>query len=147
MNPEVLSQLFARDFEKLETEIFEYQAPDNLWAKGGNIKNSGGNLALHLAGNLEHYLGSTFLNSGYKRDRSFEFNGKVNLDELIRRVRAAKQVVQQTLQQLSPSDFDDYFPLKPFGYEMTNEFFFMHLYSHFTYHLGQINYHRRLLDH
>jgi hypothetical protein len=29
---------------------------------------------------------------------------------------------------------------------MTLGYFLIHLYGHFNYHLGQINYHRRLLD-
>lgn len=146
MNPETLSQLFARDFESLESEIFEFNNPDNLWITGPGITNSSGNLALHLAGNLEHYLGAILLNSGYVRDREFEFGGKVDKDELISRIRSARKSVQQTLNQLTTDDLNKKYPLEPFGFEMTKEYFFMHLYSHFSYHLGQINYHRRLLD-
>lgn len=146
MNPETLSQLFARDFESLESEIFEFNNPDNLWITGPGITNSSGNLALHLAGNLEHYLGAVLLNSGYVRDRDFEFGGKVDKDELISRIRSARKSVQQTLNQLTTDDLNKKYPLEPFGFEMTKEYFFMHLYSHFSYHLGQINYHRRLLD-
>jgi len=146
MNPETLGQLFARDFETLESEIYEYTHEENLWIKESGITNSAGNLALHLAGNLEHFLGSVLNKSDYIRDREFEFNGKVSQEELISRIRSARQSVRATLDDMKPEDFSKIFPLQPFGFEMSTEYFLIHLYSHFSYHLGQINYHRRLLD-
>ncbi|MEQ8578048.1 MAG: DinB family protein [Balneola sp.] len=146
MNTETLTQLFARDFEKLESEIFEYSSEENLWIKEPGINNSAGNLGLHLAGNLAHFLGAVLNNSGYIRDREFEFNGKVDRDELISRIRDSRKTVLETLDNLTPEDFSKTYPLQPFGFEMSTEYFLIHLYSHFSYHLGQINYHRRLLD-
>jgi len=146
MNTETLAQLFARDFEKLETEIFAYTSEENLWIKESGISNSAGNLAIHLAGNLEHFLGSVLNKSDYVRDREFEFSGKVDQEEIISRVRSARKTVRETLDNLTPEDFGKTYPLQPFGFEMSTEYFLIHLYSHFSYHLGQINYHRRLLD-
>lgn len=146
MNTETLAQLFARDFETLESEIFSYNNEENLWIKESGISNSAGNLGLHLAGNLEHFLGSVLNKSDYIRDRGFEFNGKVDRDELIARIREAKKSVRATLDNLEENDFSKTYPLQPFGFEMSTEYFLIHLYSHFSYHLGQINYHRRLLD-
>ncbi|MFY0698190.1 MAG: DinB family protein [Balneola sp.] len=146
MNTETLTQLFARDFETLESEIFAYSTEENLWIKEPGINNSAGNLGLHLAGNLGHFLGAVLNNSGYIRDREFEFNGKVDRDELINRIRDSRKTVRETLDNLTPEDFPKTYPLQPFGFEMSTEYFLIHLYSHFSYHLGQINYHRRLLD-
>lgn len=146
MNPETLSQLFARDFETLESEIFAYSSEENMWVKESGINNSAGNLGLHLAGNLQHFLGSVLSKTEYVRDREFEFNGKVDQQELVSRIRAARQTVRVTLDNLTPEDIAKTYPLQPFGFEMSTEYFLIHLYSHFSYHLGQINYHRRLLD-
>jgi len=146
MTTETLTQLFARDFETLESEIFAYSTEENLWIKEPGINNSAGNLGLHLAGNLAHFLGAILNNSGYIRDREFEFNGKVDRDELINRIRDSRKTVRETLDNLTPEDFSKTYPLQPFGFEMSTEYFLIHLYSHFSYHLGQINYHRRLLD-
>ncbi len=146
MNPETLSQLFARDFEKLESEIFAYTNDENLWIKESGINNSAGTLGLHIAGNLEHFFGSVINKSDYVRDREFEFNGRVDKDELVSRIRSARRSVKETLDGMSSEDFQKTYPLQPFGFEMSTEYFFMHLYSHMSYHLGQINYHRRLLD-
>lgn len=146
MNSDTLSQLFARDFETLESEIFAYSSEENLWIKEAGINNSAGNLALHLSGNLQHFLGTVLSKSDYVRDREFEFNGKVTQEELVSRIRASRQTVRITLDNLAPEDFSKTYPLQPFGFEMSTEYFLVHLYSHFSYHLGQINYHRRLLD-
>ncbi|MEO9884482.1 MAG: DinB family protein [Balneola sp.] len=146
MNTETLTQLFARDFETLESEIFAYTNEENLWIKESGIKNSAGNLGLHLAGNLQHFLGSVLNKSDYIRDREFEFNGKVDREELVNRIRDSRKSVRETLDNLTADDFSKTYPLQPFGFEMSTEYFLIHLYSHFSYHLGQINYHRRLLD-
>lgn len=146
MNSDTLSQLFARDFETLESEIFAYSSEENLWIKEAGISNSAGNLALHLSGNLQHFLGTVLSKSDYVRDREFEFNGKVTQEELVSRIRASRQTVRVALDNLTPEDFSKTYPLQPFGFEMSTEYFLVHLYSHFSYHLGQINYHRRLLD-
>lgn len=146
MNSDTLSQLFARDFETLESEIFAYSSEGNLWIKEAGISNSAGNLALHLSGNLQHFLGTVLSKSDYVRDREFEFNGKVTQEELVSRIRASRQTVRVALDNLTPEDFSKTYPLQPFGFEMSTEYFLVHLYSHFSYHLGQINYHRRLLD-
>ncbi len=146
MNPETLSQLFARDFEKLESEIFAYTNDENLWIKESGINNSGGTLGLHIAGNLEHFFGSVINKSDYVRDREFEFNGRVDKEELISRIRSARKSVRETLDGMTDEDFGNAYPLEPFGFQMSFEYFFTHLYSHMSYHLGQINYHRRLLD-
>ncbi|MFY0683183.1 MAG: DUF1572 family protein [Balneola sp.] len=146
MNSDTLSQLFARDFETLESEIFAYSSEENLWIKESGISNSAGNLALHLSGNLQHFLGTVLNKSDYVRDREFEFNGKVTQEELVSRIRASRQTVRVALDNLTPEDFSKTYPLQPFGFEMSTEYFLVHLYSHFSYHLGQINYHRRLLD-
>ncbi|MEP5945145.1 MAG: DUF1572 family protein, partial [Balneola sp.] len=135
MNTETLTQLFARDFETLESEIFAYSTEENLWIKEPGINNSAGNLGLHLAGNLAHFLGAILNNSGYIRDREFEFNGKVDRDELINRIRDSRKTVRETMDNLTPEDFSKTYPLQPFGFEMSTEYFLIHLYSHFSYHL------------
>ncbi|WP_026167276.1 DinB family protein [Balneola vulgaris] len=146
MNPDTLCQLFARDFETLESEIMSYNNEHNLWIKESGINNSGGNLALHIAGNLSHFFGSVISKDGYERDRDFEFNGKTDRSELLMRIRAAKKSVCDTLDSMTDEELSKNYPIEPFGHEMTVEYFFMHLYAHMSYHLGQINYHRRLLD-
>lgn len=141
-----LSKLFERDFKRLENELNLYSEEQNLWIVKGEIANSAGNLALHLCGNLKHFIGATLAKSGYERDRPFEFSGKVSKAELIKDAAESSQVVINYLNNVSEEELSEEFPLQPFGHPMSVSEFLFHLYGHFNYHLGQINYHRRLLN-
>jgi uncharacterized damage-inducible protein DinB len=57
-----------------------------------------------------------------------------------------REAVLTALQQISNETLNSIYPSNVFGYEMTTEYFLVHLYGHLDYHLGQINYHRRLLN-
>ena len=142
-----LISLFERDLQKLEKEILAYQKEKNLWHIEKEISNSAGNLALHICGNLQHYIGAILGKSGYVRNRDLEFSIKnVEREKIIEKIKTTQKIVAQTLSNLNPDDLSNNYPQQVLGYEMTTEYFFIHLYGHFTYHLGQINYHRRLLD-
>ncbi|MBW8522059.1 DUF1572 domain-containing protein [Chryseobacterium chendengshani] len=142
-----LKSLYTRDLNKLKTEIESYQNEEALWKIDKDILNSGGNLCLHLVGNLKHFFGAILGNSGYVRNREEEFSLKnIPKSELIQQVEETLNVVISTLDQLSKEDLAKEYPIEPLGYKMTTEYFLIHLFGHLSYHLGQINYHRRLLD-
>ena len=144
---DILKQLFTSDLEKLKTEISSYTDEMNLWKISGDIKNSGGNLCLHLCGNLQHFIGAVLGNSGYVRNRDAEFSRKsVSVKELVKEVELTITAVENTLNHLKEERLGQKYPRNVFGYEMTTEYFLIHLAAHMNYHLGQINYHRRLLD-
>lgn len=144
---ETISKLFQRDLEKLKTEITSYKKPSNLWKVSGDIKNSAGNLCLHVLGNLQHFIGAVLGNSGYKRKRDFEFSRKdVPLAEILNEIDQTIVIVEKTLKDLSENKLNEIYPINVFDYEMSTGFFLLHLTTHLNYHLGQINYHRRLLD-
>jgi uncharacterized damage-inducible protein DinB len=143
----ILSQLFLRDLEKLKTEITSFKEEKNIWKISGDIKNSAGNLCLHLCGNLQHFIGAVLGNSGYVRNRDAEFNKKdVPIRELVAEIESTIKVVKKTLQELKEEELQKIYPINVFGYEMTTEYLVTHMAAHLNYHLGQINYHRRLLD-
>jgi uncharacterized damage-inducible protein DinB len=144
---DILKQLFTSDLEKLKTEISSYTDEMNLWKISCDIKNSGGNLCLHLCGNLQHFIGAVLGNSGYVRKRDAEFSRKsVSVKELVKEVELTITAVENTLNHLKEERLGEKYPRNVFGYEMTTEYFLIHLAAHMNYHLGQINYHRRLLD-
>ena len=144
---DILKQLFTSDLEKLKKEISSYTDEMNLWKISGDIKNSGGNLCLHLCGNLQHFIGAVLGNSGYVRKRDAEFSKKnVPVKELVKEVELTITAVENTLNHLKEERLGEKYPRNVFGYEMTTEYFLIHLAAHMNYHLGQINYHRRLLD-
>ena len=142
-----LIQLFERDLEKLKTEITSYKTPSKMWEVTGDLSNSAGNLCLHICGNLQHFIGSVLGISGYKRDRDSEFSRKnISMDEIIRKIDHTIFTVNKTLNELDVNKLEEIYPINVFGKEMTTGFFLAHLTTHLSYHLGQINYHRRLLD-
>jgi len=143
----ILQKLFQRDLEKLKTEITSYKDDKKMWEVSGDLKNSAGNLCLHICGNLQHFIGATLGNSGYIRKRDEEFSKKnIPVNELVQEIYKTLQIVKQTLSNLKEEKLIKTFPINVFGYEMTTGFFLTHLTTHLSFHLGQINYHRRLLD-
>jgi uncharacterized damage-inducible protein DinB len=144
---QTLLQLFQRDLEKLKTEISSFKDEKNIWELSGDIKNSAGNLCLHLCGNLQHFIGAVLGNSGYIRNRDAEFTRKdVPIRELVAEIELTIKVVEKTLKELEEEILQKTYPINVLGFEMTTEFFLTHLTTHLNYHLGQINYHKRLLD-
>ncbi len=143
----VLAELYERDLDKLRTEIASYENESGLWKTDEGISNSAGNLCLHLTGNLKHFFGAVLGETGYVRDRDAEFADKdVPRSEMLADIDATKNVVLSTLASVTEEDLNKPYPLEVFGRPMTVGYFLTHLATHFNYHLGQINYHRRLLS-
>ncbi|MES1214960.1 MAG: DUF1572 family protein [Bacteroidota bacterium] len=144
---ENLKILFARDLSKLKTEIGLYQNEDKIWYVEKNIANSGGNLCLHLIGNLNTYIGAGIGNTNYVRDRDSEFSLKnIPKAELLKRIEDTILVVAESLDKITDNEMGNEYPLLVFDKKTSTGYFLIHLAMHLGYHLGQINYHRRLLD-
>jgi len=140
-------KLYERDLNRLINEISFYTEESTLWKIDKEIKNSGGNLALHLIGNLNHFIGNQLGNTGYVRQRDKEFNDKnVSKQEIIDQINSVKKILLEIIPSLNKEDLSQNYPIEVFGKPMSTEFFIIHLYGHLNYHLGQINYHRRLLQ-
>ena len=143
---ETLKSLFNRDLNKLKTEIDSYKNESQIWQIDKNISNSAGNLCLHLIGNINTYIGAELGKTGYIRDRPLEFSLKdIPKSELISKIEQTIVVVNTTLDSLTEADLEAIYPQIVFEKEMTTGFFLVHLATHLGYHLGQINYHRRLI--
>ena len=142
---ETLKSLFNRDLNQLKIEIESYQDESQLWVIDKNISNSGGNLCLHLIGNINTYIGAEIGKTGYIRNRPLEFSLKdIPKSELINKIEQTILVVNKALDSLTEADLETIYPQIVFEKEMTTGFFLVHLSTHLAYHLGQINYHRRL---
>lgn len=144
-----LAVLFERDLLKLKTEINAYTDEKNRWRIIDGTANAAGNLTLHLLGNLQHYIGHVLGGSGYQRNRPAEFSSKdVPLETLNHGIDTTIAVVVRTLGALQAADLDKPYPENVFDdrKDMTTGFFLVHLLFHLGYHLGQINYHRRVVE-
>jgi uncharacterized damage-inducible protein DinB len=145
---ETLQKLFKRDLEKLKQEIISYKNEQNLWKIEKSIANSAGNLCLHLVGNLNAYIGAVFGKTAYVRNRDLEFSQKnISKDELVKKIEDTIKVVADGLNKLNEDDLEKEYPLLVFAEKTSTGYFLIHLAVHLGYHLGQVNYHRRLLDH
>ena len=141
-----LSEAFERDLKKTIEEIEAYQDERNLWKVDSGINNAAGNLALHIAGNLRHFIGKELGQSNYIRDRNAEFEDKhVPRSQIIDSLELTIEDVKSTLAKMSQDQLNEPYPGK-FRMETSTVYMLIHLSIHLGYHLGQINYHRRLLD-
>ena len=146
MLKQTLTEIFERDLKKLITEINLYKNEDQLWVVQEGISNSAGNLCLHLIGNLNHFIGATLGNTGYVRHRDDEFSLKnIPRQDMLANIENCILIINATLNDLPEADLEKDFPLEVFGGKLKTEFMLVHLATHLSYHLVQINYHRRLL--
>ncbi len=144
---QTLATIFVRDLNKLKLEIAAYKSEATIWVVDKGITNSAGNLCLHLIGNLNAYLGAEIGKTGYVRQRDLEFSLKsIAKADLLQKIDETIQIVSHALSLLSEADLPKEFPILLSGEPKTYEFLIIHLAAHLSYHLGQINYHRRLLD-
>ena len=143
------ARVLDRDLAALAGQLERYPDEAGVWRLGGDIKNSAGTLALHLVGNLEHFVGAVLGDTGYERDREAEFGDRdVPRSEILARITRCRQVVATTLGALDDAAVFAPYPGKmPPIYEegTTTHLFLLHLSAHLMWHLGQVDYHRRLL--
>jgi len=144
---QTLKTLFARDLSKLRKEIELYKKESNLWIIDKAIANSAGNLCLHLVGNLNTYIGKELGGTGYIRNRDLEFSQKdIPQVVLLKMIDETSAIVDKALEIVTEQQLEEEYPVIVFIEKMSTGFFLVHLLAHLSYHLGQINYHRRLLD-
>lgn len=139
--------IFNLYFMRLKNEIEAYANEESIWKKPNEKSNSAGNLTLHLAGNLQHFIGSILGNTGYERNRNAEFETPYrSKQELMITIDAAAQNVEKTLSTLTLNDLDKIYPVQVLPEKVSTRQFLIYLSTHFSYHLGQISYHRKFFD-
>ena len=137
---------FERDLNKLIEEINLYKNENDIWQTKEGINNSAGNLVLHLLGNLNHFIGKTLGNSDYLRKRDEEFSLKnIPREKLISDLNSLKETIKNTLPKLSDEDLKKDFSLKIRDESFSTENMLIYLLAHLNYHLGQVNYLRRMM--
>jgi uncharacterized damage-inducible protein DinB len=147
MLAQTLKTLFQRDLNKLRKEIESYKEESKLWIIDKGIANSAGKLCLHLVGNLNTYIGKELGGTGYIRNRDLEFSQKdIPQAALLKMIDETIVIVEKVLDTVTDQQLEEEYPVIVFTEKMTTGFFLVHLIAHLDYHLGQINYHRRLLD-
>lgn len=149
MIQKTLIELFERDLNKLKEELSLYKDESVMWEIRGEIKNSAGTLALHLIGNLNHFIGAILGKTDYVRNRNAEFSDKnIPRTDIIVNIGKTIEMIKSVLSKISDEEVNKEYPIEVLGKKekIKTEFFLIHLAGHLNYHLGQINYHRRLLS-
>lgn len=142
-----LQKVYVKDLTKLREEISLYRNEENLWKIEKQIANPAGNLCLHLVGNLNAFIGAVLGKTGYVRNRDQEFSLKnIPQKTLLTMVDETIIVINTTLGAMNDSQLHEEYPLLVLKEKTSVGFFLFFLSSHLGYHLGQINYHRRLID-
>jgi uncharacterized damage-inducible protein DinB len=143
---EWITKVITRELKALRREIETYPSEEDLWEVRPGITNPGGNLALHLAGNLQYFLGNVLGHNGYVRNRDAEFGSKdVPRSELLREIDNAIAAVETGMERITEADLARPYPESVGGVSSTTGAFLAHFATHLAYHLGQVDYHRRIL--
>ncbi|HTR31186.1 MAG TPA: DUF1572 family protein [Puia sp.] len=143
----LLANFYERDLRKLIEEVNAFKSEENLWKITGSIKNSAGNLTLHLTGGLNHFVGATLAHTGYVRNRDQEFTKKgISRKEMVTELEKLIPMVKSTLTNLTDAQMDSEYPLMYDDARQSHAYVLIRLLAHLGYHLGQINYLRRFLE-
>lgn len=144
--PEHIKTILLRDLASLRRELEAYTSSEEIWAVPEGITNSAGTLSLHLCGNLQHFLGAILGKSGYQRDRESEFSARaINTDDLLAEIDSTVEAVSTALDNLSHTEMTASYPVPFDQRKLPTERFLIHLCAHLAFHLGQIDYHRRMV--
>lgn len=141
-----LASLFNRDLSKMVEQLRAFPTDESLWETPPGITNSAGTLALHIDGNLRHYIGRQLGGVSYTRDRPAEFSARgVPKSELIVRISELCELIPPIVAGLSESKIEAVYPEEVFGSPIRTSEFLLHLYGHLNWHRGQLDYVRRLV--
>ena len=136
---------YAHYLQMLKSEITSYKSEEVLWQTSGDIQNSGGNLCVHLIGNLNYFIGAVLGKTGYLRQRDLEFSIKnVPRSKMIQQIEDTEAMIRKVFDSIEDWEADyppnDYHSTDSIHYQM------IRMLAHLGYHVGQVNYHRRLMD-
>jgi uncharacterized damage-inducible protein DinB len=141
-----LGRVIVRDLDSVRIQLEAYEDEEDIWKLVPGLTNAPGTLALHLAGNLQHYIGACLGGSGYVRDREAEFSTRgLTRAELLQVIDEARIEVQEALEGISDRQLQMEFPDEVAGVKLPTGQFLIHLAVHLAYHLGQVDYHRRVV--
>jgi uncharacterized damage-inducible protein DinB len=143
---EAVAAILDRDLRALAREVEAYPEDAALWQLPEGVTNSAGTLVLHLTGNIQHFVGARIAGTGFVRDRHAEFSARgVPRTALLVQIEAARSAVRSAAEQLTEEALELDFPEVVGGMRVSTGEYLIHLVSHFDYHLGQVDYHRRLV--
>jgi hypothetical protein len=143
----ILAGFYERDLRRFIDEINLFQNEDNLWLTTGSVRNSAGNLALHIIGGLNYLIGTNLAHTTYVRHRDEEFSKKgVRRQEMVMELEKLILLIKTTLNAFGPGQMEAEYPIPFDGSKNPSAYVLTTLLAHLNYHLGQVNYLRRILE-
>lgn len=141
-----IATLLQRELEGFSREVSLFHDDLSLWATVPGVANSAGNLALHVSGNLRHFIGAVLGGDGYVRDRESEFGRRSGTrEEVISEIQRTADSVRKTLGEFPERRMAEDFPELVMGMRLRTSLFLLHLCAHAGFHLGQAGYLRRIV--
>jgi len=143
----VLATFYERDIRKLIEEVNLFRQEENLWKTHGSVKNTSGHLVLHIIGGLSYLIGAVLAHTGYVRNRDQEFIGKaVKREWLVARLEELIPMINEAITAFTQEHMEAEYPLIFDNMKVSNSYVLLQLLLHLNYHLGQVNYLRRMLE-
>jgi len=143
---EIYKNLFLSNLATLKEDINSYSNEADMWRLQGSIKNSAANLAMHVCGNLKHNIGAVLGETEYVRNRDAEFSVKeLSRKNILDEIESTITMIGPVFDSLSKDDLLKPWPNDFYGEGQSIDSVLFRLIWHMGYHLGKINYHRRLL--
>jgi hypothetical protein len=141
-----LMRLMVRELEGFKREIGLFPDDESTWRTVPGITNSAANLAMHVAGGLQHFVGALLGKTGYVRNRALEFSRRSgSRAEVIAELDQAIRTVRDVMPRLSEADLSGDFSPPVIDAAVGVRTFLIHLCAHAAMHLGQAGYLRRAL--
>lgn len=143
---DAVRRCLLRDLDTMVRELAAYPSDAAAWARVPGLPNVAGTLTLHCAGNLRHFIGAVLGQTGFVRDRDAEFARRdVPRTELTAELLQARADVDRTLRRLDTAQLGAPYPVPFAGVSLDTGTALIHLGTHLAYHLGQMDYHRRIV--
>ena len=142
----ILTTQIVRELQGFIREIEAFPSDDSVWHTRRGVTNSAGNLALHVCGNLQDFVGRVLGGTSYVRNRELEFSQREGTRaSLVAELRTTIGVIESVMPELSDEAMAGNYPMPLAGKTINTTAFLVHLAAHLAFHLGQAGYLRRVI--
>ena len=142
----ILTTQIVRELQTFIREIESFPSDDSLWHTRRGVTNSAGNLALHICGNLQDFVGRVLGGTSYVRNRELEFGQREGTRaSIVANLNSTIDMIKATLPEVTDETMAADFPMQLAGKTLNTATFLVHLAAHLAFHLGQTGYLRRII--
>ena len=142
----ILTTQIVRELQTFIREIEAFPSDDSVWHTRRGVTNSAGNLALHICGNLQDFVGRVLGGTSYVRNRELEFGQREGTRaSIVAELRKTIDVIKTALPEVSEETMAADYPMQLAGNTLNTAAFLVHLAAHLAFHLGQAGYLRRII--